>query len=75
MDIIGTIDPPASNRHRFILVAIEYITKWGEIESYKYVTKKMITNFLRKHIICRFGVPETLITNNAKNPNNDMLDG
>ncbi|XP_071909679.1 uncharacterized protein [Coffea arabica] len=75
MDVIGAIDPPASNGHRFILVAIEYFTKWVEAESYKHVTKKVVTDFLRKNIICRFGVPETLITDNAKNLNNDMVDG
>ncbi|XP_027169602.1 uncharacterized protein LOC113769344 [Coffea eugenioides] len=75
MDVIGTIDPPASNEHRFILVAIEYFTKWVEAESFKHVTKKVVANFLRDHIICRFGVPETLITDNAKNLNNDMVDG
>ncbi|XP_027169542.1 uncharacterized protein LOC113769278 [Coffea eugenioides] len=75
MDVIGAIDPPTSNRHRFILVAIEYFTKWVEAESYKHVTKKVVTDFLRKHIICRFGVPETLITDNVKNLNNDMVDG
>ncbi|XP_027157443.1 uncharacterized protein LOC113759006 [Coffea eugenioides] len=75
MDVIGTIDPPASNGHHFILVAIEYFTKWVETESYKHVTRKVVTDFLRKHIICRLGVPETLITDNAKNLNNDMVDG
>ncbi|XP_027156206.1 uncharacterized protein K02A2.6-like, partial [Coffea eugenioides] len=75
MDVIGTIDPPASNGHRFILVAIEYFTKWVEAESFKHVTKKVVANFLRDHIICRFRVPETLITDNAKNLNNDMVDG
>ncbi|XP_071939079.1 uncharacterized protein [Coffea arabica] len=75
MDVIGTIDPPASNGHRFILVAIEYFTKWVEAESFKHVTKKVVANFLKNHIICRFGVPETLITDNAKNLNNDMVDG
>ncbi|XP_027067852.2 uncharacterized protein [Coffea arabica] len=75
MDVIGAIDPPASNGHRFILVAIEYFIKWVETESYKHVTKKVVTDFLRKHIICRFGVPKTLITDNAKNLNNDMVDG
>nr|XP_027093622.1 uncharacterized protein LOC113714023 [Coffea arabica] len=74
MDVIGTIDPPASNGHRFILVAIEYFTKWVEAESFKHVTKKVVANFLRDHIICRFGVPETLITDNAKNLNNDVVD-
>ncbi|XP_027083542.1 uncharacterized protein [Coffea arabica] len=52
MDVIGTIDPPASNGHRFILVAIEYFTKWVEAESFKHVTKKVVANFLRDHIIC-----------------------
>ncbi|XP_071918759.1 uncharacterized protein [Coffea arabica] len=75
MDVIGTIDPPASNGHRFILVAIEYFTKWVEAESFKHVTKKVVASFLRDHIICRFGIPETLITDNAKNLNNDMVDG
>nr|XP_027083554.1 uncharacterized protein K02A2.6-like [Coffea arabica] len=75
MDVIGTIDPPASNGHRFILVAIEYFTKWVEATTYKHVTKKVVSNFLRNNIICRFGVPETLITDNAKNLNNDMVDG
>nr|XP_027083540.1 protein NYNRIN-like [Coffea arabica] len=75
MDVIGTIDPPISNGHRFILVAIEYFTKWVEAESFKHVTKKVVASFLRDHIICRLGVPETLITDNAKNLNNDMVDG
>nr|XP_027071963.1 uncharacterized protein K02A2.6-like [Coffea arabica] len=35
----------------------------------------VVADFLRKHIICRFGIPETLITDNAKNLNNDMVDG
>ncbi|XP_027071844.2 uncharacterized protein [Coffea arabica] len=74
MDVIGVIDSPASNGHRFILVGIEYFTKWAETASYKHVTKKVVSNFLRNNIICRFGVPETLITDIAKNLNNDMVD-
>ena len=30
MDVIGLIDVVASNRHKFILVAIDYFTKWVE---------------------------------------------
>ncbi|XP_015159023.1 uncharacterized protein [Solanum tuberosum] len=43
MDVIGPIEPPASNGHKFILVAIDYFTKWVEANSYKSVMKK-ITN-------------------------------
>nr|XP_004239619.1 uncharacterized protein LOC101251984 [Solanum lycopersicum] len=35
MDVIGTIEPTSSNGHRFILVAIDYLTKWVEAASYK----------------------------------------
>lgn len=31
MDVIGPIDPTASNEHRFILVAIDYFIKWVEV--------------------------------------------
>ncbi|PKI78913.1 hypothetical protein CRG98_000686, partial [Punica granatum] len=30
IDVIGPINPKASNRHQFILVAIDYFTKWIE---------------------------------------------
>jgi len=30
IDMIGAIEPKASNGHRFILVAIDYFTKWVE---------------------------------------------
>ncbi|XP_027174384.1 uncharacterized protein K02A2.6-like [Coffea eugenioides] len=75
MDVIETNDPPFSNGHRFILVAIEYFIEWVEAASYKNVTKKVVSDFLRDHIIYHFGVPETLIIDNAKNLNNDMVDG
>ncbi|XP_070034959.1 uncharacterized protein [Nicotiana tomentosiformis] len=38
MDVIRPIEPVASNGHRFILVAIDYFTKWVKVASYKAVT-------------------------------------
>ncbi|XP_070011007.1 uncharacterized protein [Nicotiana sylvestris] len=62
MDVIGLIDPTASNKHRFILVAIDYFAKWVEVASYRAVTKKVIAYFVKDHIICRFRVPESIVT-------------
>ena len=42
MDVIGPIELAASNRHMFILVAIDCFTKWVEAASYKVVTKKVV---------------------------------
>ncbi|RDY03632.1 hypothetical protein CR513_12753, partial [Mucuna pruriens] len=40
IDIIGPIKPNASNGHRFILIVIDYFTKWVEIASYSTVTQR-----------------------------------
>ncbi|XP_039057119.1 uncharacterized protein LOC120200313 [Hibiscus syriacus] len=57
IDVIGAISPKASNGHRFILVAIDYFTKWVEAVSYASITKGVVCRFLRKEIICRYGTP------------------
>ena len=73
IDVIGAIEPKASNGHRFILVAIDYFTKWVEAVSYANVTRKVVTKFIRKELICRYGIPERIITDNATNLNNQMM--
>ncbi|XP_049362583.1 uncharacterized protein LOC125827322 [Solanum verrucosum] len=73
MDVIGPIEPAASNGHRFILVAIDYFTKWVEAASYKAVTKKVVADFVRNNLICRFRVPESIITDNEANLNSHLM--
>jgi hypothetical protein len=73
IDMIGKIEPTASNGHRFILVAIDYFTKWVEAASYANVTRQVVARFLKKEIICRYGVPERIITDNGSNLNNKMM--
>ncbi|XP_057984620.1 uncharacterized protein LOC131169412 [Hevea brasiliensis] len=65
IDIIGKISPTASNGHRFIIVATDYFTKWVEAESYKVVGAKQISKFVRKNLICRFGVPHEIVLDNG----------
>ena len=73
MDVIGPIEMAASNGHRFILVSIDYFTKWVEATSYKSVTKKVVADFIRNNLICRFGVPESIITDNGANLNSHLM--
>ena len=65
IDVIGAIEPRASNRHRFILVAIDYFTKWVETASYSSVTRSVVVRFIKKEIICRYSLPWKIITDNA----------
>ena len=56
-DVIGRITPKVSNGHEYILVAIEYFTKWVEVASYAILKAKHVAWFIENNIICRFGVP------------------
>ncbi|OMO53214.1 Integrase, catalytic core [Corchorus capsularis] len=74
IDVIGVINPKASNGHRFILVAIDYFTKWVEAASYASVTQAVVTKYIKKEIICRYGLPERIITDNASNLNQGLVE-
>ena len=73
IDVIGAIEPKASNGHRFILVTIDYFTKWVEVASYASVTRKVVVRFIKREIICKYGLPRKIITDNATNLNNKMM--
>ena len=73
MDMIGPITPKASNGHRFIFVVIDYFTKWVEAASYASVTKSIVARIIKREIICRYGLPERIISDNGLNLNNDMV--
>jgi hypothetical protein len=40
IDLIRLINPKASNEHQFILMAIDYFSKWVEASSYARITQK-----------------------------------
>src|ERR1700732_323082 len=64
IDIIGPL-PKAPGRIHFLLVATDYFTKWIEAVPLVYTTANDIRKFLWEMIICRFGIPHTIITDNA----------
>ena len=62
IDLIGQICPSSSKNHKFILVAIDYFTKWVEAIPLKTVTSKEMIEFVKEHIVCRFCTPQTITT-------------
>ena len=62
IDIIGNISPKSSSGHEFILVTIDYFTKWVEAASYARLTSSGVASFIISHIICRYGVFHELIS-------------
>jgi len=45
-----------------MLVAIDYFTKWTEVVLLKNMTYKEVIEFTMGHIIHRFGISQTLMT-------------
>jgi hypothetical protein len=45
-----------------VLVATDYFTKWTEAVALKNMTHKEVIEFITEHIIHRFGIPQTLTT-------------
>jgi hypothetical protein len=60
LDFIGEIHPRSSKGHRFILVAMDYFTKWTKAVPLRNMTHQEVITLMQEHIIYRFGVPQTL---------------
>ena len=63
--VIGRIAPKASNEHKYISVTINYFTKLVEAASYSMLKAKHVAQFLENNIICQFGVPQEIISDNG----------
>jgi hypothetical protein len=63
LDFIGEIHLGSFKGHQFILVATNYFTKWTKVVPLRNMTHWEVISFVQEHIIYRFGVPQTLTTN------------
>ena len=51
---------------KFLIVAIDYFTKWIEAKPLATITAQQVQQFVSKDIICRYGMPHTIITDNGR---------
>ena len=58
--------PTAVKQLKFLVVGINYFTKWVEAKALATITEKNIRNFVWKNIICRYGIPRVLVSDNEK---------
>ncbi|GKA01455.1 reverse transcriptase domain-containing protein, partial [Tanacetum coccineum] len=70
MDIMGPI-LEGPGRVKYLIVAIDYFTKWMEAKPLATITGKQVVNFTYDNIVCRFGIPATIITDNGTQFVND----
>lgn len=55
----------AKGQRKYLIVAIDYFTKWIEVETMTSTTSKNFGNFVWKSIISRFGLPRSIVTDNG----------
>ena len=65
LDILGPF-PTALRQLKFLVVGIDYFIKWVEAEALATITEKNIQNFVWRNIICRYGIPRVLISDNGR---------
>ncbi|GJY51081.1 reverse transcriptase domain-containing protein [Tanacetum coccineum] len=56
MDIVGPL-PEASGKINYLIVVVDYFTKWIEAKAVTSITGKQVNNFAFNNIVCRFGIP------------------
>ncbi|RDY10102.1 Tf2-8, partial [Mucuna pruriens] len=64
IDILGPF-PLAPGQMKFLMVAIDYFTKWVEAEPMATITAERVKRFVWKRIICRFGLSAEIVSDNG----------
>jgi hypothetical protein len=65
LDFVGPFNPK-SNQKAYILVTMDYMTKWVEAEALPNTTEEVVIKFIFKLSIC-YGLPREVITNGGHN--------
>ena len=65
--------PTALRQQKFLVVGIYYFTKWVEGEPLATITEKSIRTFVWRNIICRYGIPRVLVSDNGKQFDNSAF--
>ena len=58
---------------KFLVVSIDYFTKWVEAEPLTTITEKSIRTFVWRNIICRYGILRVLVSDNGKQFDNSAF--
>jgi len=59
IDFMGPFTNSFDNQ--FILVAVDYVSKWVEVMPTKTNDKKVVVKFLKNHIFSHFGTPRAIV--------------
>lgn len=52
--------PPRKGGVNFVIVTVDYFTKWVEMEPFVTIITTRVTRLMWKAIVCRFGIPRAM---------------
>ncbi|GJS01663.1 reverse transcriptase domain-containing protein [Tanacetum coccineum] len=58
--------PEGPGKVKFLIVAMDYFTKWIEAKPVATITGNQVKKFVWENIVCRFGLPGEIISDNGK---------
>jgi ribonuclease HI len=64
LDLLGPL-PPAQENLKYVVVAVEYFSKWIEAKPLATITSVTVQKFFWQNIVCRFGVPKAITVDNG----------
>ncbi|GAU27977.1 hypothetical protein TSUD_373720 [Trifolium subterraneum] len=64
MDILGPF-PTAARQVKYLIVAVDYFTKWIEAEPLAKIGASHILRFFKRNVLARFGIPQVVVTGNG----------
>src|SRR6266542_1892110 len=72
IDIIGPL-PIIREGNRYIVVAIDYFSRWSEARPLKAANTEMMATFIYEEIICRFGLLRILQSDRGTHFVNEVI--
>lgn len=71
VDFMGPL--PSSYNNRYILVAVDYVSKWVEAKALPTNDAKIVVDFIKKHIFNRYGSPRAIISDSGTHFRNRLF--
>ena len=72
LDFLGLINPPYKQR-KYILVCIDYVTKWVEAKASRFSNEHSIVSFIFEDIFTHFGVPREIVTDQGSHFTSNLV--
>src|SRR5207245_1284145 len=65
--------PRSKNGNRYIIVAMDYLTKWPEARAFPETTAEVTAQFIYENIICQHGRPQIILSDRETHFRNTMI--